>query len=153
LRDLVLRQFLSFGLHRLQNPATLELGQLLPGFLLSVRTWQQPGHQNNQHHEAHHRLLERTCGSGYMSLAWRSEPSGARHRQVARGTPAVLLQSCEFARLTLWPRNWRGQRPKRLRNNQLKELRLSKPTASATVVTGWSVSTSNLRAARKRHSC
>src|SRR5262249_47428476 len=153
LSDLVLRQFHSFGLHRLQNPATLELVQSLLGFLLGVRSRQQPGHQNNQHHEAHRRLLERVCGSGYMPFAWRSEPSGTRHRRLTPGEPAGLLQSCEFARRTPWPRNWRGHRPKRLRNNQLKELRLSKPTASAIVVTGWSVSRSNLRAARKRQSC
>src|SRR5262249_51819000 len=76
-----------------------------------------------------------------------------QHRHFRPADSGLLLQSCEFARPAPGARNRRGLRPKRLRNNQLNELGLSKPTVSAIAVTGWSVSVSNLRAARKRHSC
>src|SRR5690349_6756417 len=46
-----------------------------------------------------------------------------------------------------------GERPNRLRNSELNEPRLSKPTEKQTCVTGKSVPSSKRRAASKRHVC
>src|SRR5437867_553723 len=68
----------------------------------------------------------------------RARREGARHRSRRHDTPdrrRRLLQSCEFALRSPGPLSFRGDRPYLRLKSQLKEPRLSNPTAPQMDVT------------------